>query len=130
MRRHLPLPLLLLSGCAPVGDEVVLDLEADRHFSTGDVHRIPDGDCTGPVTADVEGAATVRVSNQYLETDIAAVLVAPDCEESGWLDLAPGEEDFSALSLPSVIRIYAGDALLSAWTIYYPLDGGQIVVQP
>ena len=131
MRPLLLLSLSLSAGCTPPALDLVLDMDADRHWASGDVYRIPDDACTGPVTTPLDGTATVSVSNEYLETDILAVLVDADCEETGWLALGPGETDFSALALPAVIRILTtDDTLLSAWTGFYPLGAGTIHVQP
>ena len=121
---------LLLMACGAPARDLVLDFEGDRHFATGDAYRIDDADCTGPVEVVLDGTGSLGVQNDYLETTVDAVLVSPGCEETDWLTLPPGTSDQDSVALPAVVRIYADDELLSAWTLFTPGSGGTVVAQP
>lgn len=127
-----PLLLALLAGCTPDARDLVLDTAADRHFSTGDVYRIPDDDCTGPVAEPGDqGFNDVTVRNDYLETSVVAVLVAPDCSTTLLGAAAPGEAPRFEVEIPAVVGIELDDETrLSTWATWYPGSGGTIVVQP
>ena len=109
-----------LLACTPAALDVPLDPDAVRHWASGDLYRLPDDACEGPV-ADSEGTTLLIVRNEYFETPIVAAFVDADCEALATWDLAPGEERTDVANVPFALRVETVDGeVLSVWTGFFP----------